>query len=218
MIFNANESNPAMKSFLNHHKCKNIIKSKTCYKLQWSCFIDLIINSRHQFSRVFEIGINDHHLIVYTMLKSTYPKLEPKMLRNRSYRDYSKESFFQDIQHGFNNIGNFAEFDDEFKVILDHHTPIKQSKLRGNTKPHINKTLRKEIMKKSRLKDKANKSGKEEHKRLYNIQQNKFSKLNNKLKKIYFKEKLPKGNNVKDFQNYCKSYFTNKVFVTMTES
>ena len=36
-----------------------------------------------------------------------------------------------------------------------------------------------------------------------------FSKLNNKLKKTYFKEKLPKGNKVKDFWNYCKPYFTN---------
>ena len=65
-------------------------------------------------------------------------------------------------------------------------------------------------MKKSRLKNKANKSGKEEAKRLYNIQRNKVSKLNNKPKKTYFKEKLPKGNNVKDFWNYCKPYFTNK--------
>ena len=65
-------------------------------------------------------------------------------------------------------------------------------------------------MNRSILKNKANKSGKEEHKRLYNIQQNKVSKLNNKLKKIYFKEKLPKGNKVKDFWNYCKPYFTNK--------
>ena len=72
--------------------------------------------------------------MVYTMLKSTYPKLEPKMLRNRSYRDYNKESFLQDIQHGLNNIGNFAEFNDEFKAILDHLAPIKQSKLHGNTK------------------------------------------------------------------------------------
>ena len=66
-------------------------------------------------------------------------------------------------------------------------------------------------MKRSRLKNKANKSGKEEDKRLYNIQRNKVSKLNNKLKKKYFKEKIPKGNNVKDFWNYCKPYFTNKV-------
>ena len=28
--FNANESNPAMETFLNQHRCKNIIKSKTC--------------------------------------------------------------------------------------------------------------------------------------------------------------------------------------------
>ena len=32
--FNANESNPAMETFLNQHKCKNIVKSKRCYKSQ----------------------------------------------------------------------------------------------------------------------------------------------------------------------------------------
>ena len=73
-------------------------------------------------------------------------------------------------------------------------------------------------MKRSRLKNKANKSGKEEDKRLYNIQRNKVSKLNNKLKKTYFKEKLPKGNNVKHFWNYCNLSLQTRVFVTMTES
>ena len=48
-------------------------------------------------------------------------------------------------------------------------------------------------MRKSRLKNKANKSSKGEDKSLYNIQRNKVSKLNNKLKKTYFEEKLPKG-------------------------
>ena len=59
------------------------------------------------------------------------------------------------------------------KKILNHHAPIKKSKLRGNTKPHINKTLRKEMMKRSRLENKANKSGKEEDRRPHNIQRNK---------------------------------------------
>ena len=98
--------------------------------------------------------------MVYTILKSICTKLEPKVIRNRSDKDFNKESFLRDLQHGLNNIGNFAEFNDEFKAILDHHASIKQSKLRSNTKPHINKTLRKEIMKRSRLKNKANKSGK----------------------------------------------------------
>ena len=39
--FNANESNPAMETFLNQHKFKNIIKSKTCYKSQEGSCIDL---------------------------------------------------------------------------------------------------------------------------------------------------------------------------------
>ena len=148
--------------------------------------------------------------MVYTMLKSTYAKLEPNILRKRSYKDFNKESFLRDLQHELTNIGNFAEFNDAFKAILDHHAAIKQPKLRGNTKPHINKTLRREIIKRSRLKNIANKSVKEEDKRPYNIQRNKISKLNNKLNKIHFKEKLTKGNNVKDFWNYCKPYFTNK--------
>ena len=101
--FNANESNPAMETFLSQHKCKNIIKSKTCYKSQEGSCIDLIITSRHslhQFSHAFEIAISDHHLLVYTMLKSTYAKLEPKLLRNRSYKDFKKESFLRDLKTG----------------------------------------------------------------------------------------------------------------------
>ena len=89
--FNVNESNPVMETFLNQHNCKNIIKNKTCYKsLEGSC-IDLIITSRpslHQFSQVFEIGMSDHHSMIYTMLKSTYTRLELKILRNRSYKDF----------------------------------------------------------------------------------------------------------------------------------
>ena len=48
--FNANESNPAMETFLNQHKCKNIIKSKTCYKLQEGSCIDLIIAAIHSLA------------------------------------------------------------------------------------------------------------------------------------------------------------------------
>ena len=45
--FSANESNPAMETFINQNKCKNISKSKTCYKTQEGSCIDLIITSRH---------------------------------------------------------------------------------------------------------------------------------------------------------------------------
>ena len=163
--FNVNESNPVMETFLNQHNCKNIIKNKTCYKsLEGSC-IDLIITSRpslHRFSQFFETGMRDHHSMIYTMLKSTYTRLEPKILTNRSYKD-----FYEECSSKTCNM--------DLVIMVTIVT-----------------------------------SGKEDDKRLYKIQRNKVTKLNNKLKKTYFKQKIPKGNNVKDFWNYCKPYFTNK--------
>ena len=63
--------------------------------------------------------------MVYTMPKSTYAKLEPKILRNLSYKDLNKEYFFQDLQDGLNNIDKFAESNGEFKALFNHHAPIK---------------------------------------------------------------------------------------------
>ena len=51
--FKTNESNPAMKTFLNQHKCETIIKSKTCYNSQiiTSRIIITIITSFFKFLR-----------------------------------------------------------------------------------------------------------------------------------------------------------------------
>ena len=42
--------------------------------------------------------------------------------------------------------------------VLNSHAPKKVKVLRGNRKPHLNKKLRKAIMERSKLKNKANKS------------------------------------------------------------
>ena len=211
--FNESETNPALDSFLDEQKCKNIIKNKTCFKSVKGSCIDLILTSRpslHQFTNVFETGISDHHLLIYTMLKSTYTKMEPKVLSKRCFKNFSEQSFLQDLKQGLSNTGNFSDFNSEFNNTLNNHAPIKTSKVRGNAKPHVNKNLRKEIMKRSNLKNKANKSGTTEDKKSYKIQRNVVTKLNKKLKKAYFKAKIPKGKDVKHFCNFCKPYFTNK--------
>ena len=70
-------------------------------------------------------------------------------------------------------------------------------------------------MKRSNLKNIANKSGKVDNKKRYKIQRNVVTKLNKKRKKACFKEKLPEGKDVKDLWNFCKPYLLTKVFVTM---
>ena len=51
----------------------------------------------------------------------------------------------------------------------------------GNTKPHINNTIKKEIMKESWLENKLNKTGLVKVLKLYKIQQNAVTKLNKNL-------------------------------------
>ena len=154
--------------------------------------------------------MSDHHLMINTVLKSTYTKLEPTILRKRQYKNFSKDCFFKDLNFGLSNDGISSHFNNEFKEILDYHAAIKPTKLRGNTKPLVNKILKKERMKRSQLKNKANKTGSKEDLKLNKIQRNVVTNRNKSLKKVCFKEKLPKGKNVKDLWNYSKTYFTNK--------
>ena len=189
--FNENETSPVLDSFLDEQKCKNIIKNKTCFKSVKGSCIDVILTIRpslHQFTNVFETGISDHPPLVYRRLKSTYTKMEPKVLSERCFKNFSGQSFLQDLKEGLSNTGNFSDFNDEFKNTLNDHAPVKTSKVCRNTKPHVNKFLKKKIMKRSSLKNIANKSGKIENKKRHKNQRNAVTKLNKKLKKTYFKE------------------------------
>ena len=133
--FNESETIPALDSFLDEQKCKNI-KNKTCFKSAKGLCINLILTSRpslRQFTNVFETGISDHQLLLYAMLESTYTKMEPKVLSKRCFKDFSEQSFLQDLKQGLSNTGNFSDFNNEFKNTLNDHVPIKISKVRGNT-------------------------------------------------------------------------------------
>ena len=182
--FNESETGPALDSFLDEQKCKNIIKNKICFESVKGSCIDLILTSKpslHQFTNVFEVGISDHHPLVYAMLKSTFNKMEPRVLSKRCFKNFSEQSFLQDLKQGLSNTGNFSNFNNEFKNTLNDHAPIKTLNISGNTKPHVNKILRKKIMKRSNLINVANKSVKIEAKKRYEIQRNVVIKLNKKL-------------------------------------
>ena len=118
--------------------------------------------------------------------------MEPKVLSKRCFKNFPEQSFLQNLKQGLSNTGNFSDFNNEFKNTLNNHAPIKTSKVRGNTKPHVNKNLRKEIMKRSNLKNIAQKSGKIEDKKCYKIQRNVATKLNKKLKKRILKKNFQK--------------------------
>ena len=106
-------------------------------------------------------------------------------------------------------VRTHAAFENNFVLILDKHAPKKTKILRGNQKSHFNKNLRQQIMIRSRLKNKANKSKNPIDISRFKRQRNLVANLNKQAKLQYF-EKLSVDCNSKPFWNACKPYFSNK--------
>ena len=94
-----------------------------------------------------------------------------------------------------------------FKV-LDANATRKTKVLRGNHKPHVDKNFCKAIMKRSKLKNKANRTKLQDDIAKNNKQRNLVVKLwDSKLR--YFNN-IEISKNSKPFWNECKPYFSNK--------
>ena len=82
--------------------------------------------------------------------------------------------------------GNQEQFEDIFNATLSKHAPFKSVIVKGNNKPHTMKQLRKEIMIRTRLKNKANRTKAEEDQKKYRKQRNLVVKLNKRAKRAYY--------------------------------
>ena len=86
--------------------------------------------------------------------------------------------------------------------------PKRKKLIRGNHKPHINKLACKTIMKRSRLKNKTNKTKNHLDIRNYKKQRNIVVNLNKEAKMQYFDNYH--STNIKPFWENCKRYFSSK--------
>lgn len=86
---------------------------------------------------------------LYNFFKSSFVKLEPKVVKYKSYKDFSPEIYFSELSFNLNNIcsGNFSTSSSIFRSLLGRHAPIKTCYKRGTHKPHITKELCKALMK-----------------------------------------------------------------------
>ena len=54
--------------------------------------------------------------------------MEPKVLSKRCFKNFSEQSFLQDLKQGLSKTSNFNDFNDKFKNTLNDHAPIKLQK------------------------------------------------------------------------------------------
>ena len=74
-----------------------------------------------------------------------------------SYNNYNKEQFEKVLKLRFVSSSNFEEFFDTFLATLNEHAPLKEKKNGYNHQVLMSKTLRKAMMKRSKLRNTFNK-------------------------------------------------------------
>ena len=94
-------TNQILKTFLEDNSFVNLIKSNTCFKSKPGCCFDFILTNkpkRFQNSGVMETGVSDHHVLIFSFLKTTFTKMPPNKLQYRNYKKFEVYSFLQDVE------------------------------------------------------------------------------------------------------------------------
>ena len=158
---------------------KNIIKENTCFKNpdNPSC-IDLFITNRpacFNGSMTIETGLSDFHKMTISVMKIFYKKQKPNIIRYRNYKNFNNELFINDVEEltsKYNEPLKFEYFKNIVDKILEKHAPMKKRFVRANQPPFVNKKISKEIMKRSRLRNKFLHSKSDIDRKAYNKQRN----------------------------------------------
>ena len=67
-----------------------------------------------------ETGLSDHHHLIYSILKSTFDKEEPKQVIYRNYKHFQWQHFENDLKSSLNNCnGNFDVYEKAFTSALN---------------------------------------------------------------------------------------------------
>ena len=212
---NAETEEPIMREFCDSYNLKNLIKEPTCFKnpSNPSCIDLMLTNSNRSFqnSLNIETGLSDFHKMTVTVLKTTFPKVKPKIILYRNYIKFSNYDFREEIIPLVDKL-DFGEVDKTFESFqricintLDKHSPKKHRHVRANQSPFMNNKLNKAIMNRSRLRNRFLKNKTEENKKAYNRQRNYVVSLLKKSKHEYYNNL-----NTKDIIDNKKNWTTGK--------
>ena len=118
-----------------------------------------------------------------------------------------KKQLYTDFEHApWHLINLFDDIDDchsiwnyLYKDIMDHHIPSRKAKIRSNSLPWIDSSIRKEMNKRFKLLSEAKASGDSVKWRQYREKRNKVKSLLKRAEAAYWKEQFNKSTNPKEF-------------------
>ena len=144
-----------------------------------------------------------------TVMNMHFQKLQPRVINCRGYKHFQNENFREDLLFGLsklnirNNDDGFTGFIETCMETVNQHAPCKQKHVRANHLSFINKTLSKEIMTRTRLRNRFLKNRTEE---------NYCVSLLRKVKNEYYSNLNEKDvTDNKMFWKIVKPFFSDKV-------
>ena len=217
--FNSEMTDSNLKDFCNLYLLKNLIKKPTCFKYPENPkTIDLILTNRPKSfcnSDTLETRLSDFYKLTVTALKTFFIKQSPKGISYRNYKNFSNDSFRTDLINEIPSngiLGDLTGFLDACKKSLDYKAPHYKKYARANQAPFLRKEINREIMTRSRLRNKFLRCRSDENKKAYNEQRNRCVKLVKSARKAHYSNLSMKD--VKDNKNFwkiVKSLFSEKV-------
>ena len=141
----------------------NLIHSETCLVKNHKSTIDLFLtNETKSFFKTHrtETGLSDYHKLISTFFKSKAPRLKPKVIYYRNYKNLDEKSFLYGLQNKNFSMSsndpnvNYKSITDNFLEAIDKHAPLKKKFIRGNQTPFMNRDFQKEIYTRTGLKNK----------------------------------------------------------------
>ena len=123
-------------------------------------------------------GLSDHHKMIATSFKMTFPKSKPKEKLYRDMKNFDRDLYRAELKSELEKIDSkYESFEDTFTALLDIHAPMKKKILRANEKPYVTKAMRKAIMKRSELATKYRRNPTEDNLRAWKKHKNFCSNL-----------------------------------------
>ena len=174
--FNSEPKESAMIDFCQPYKMENLINNFTCYKNpnKPTCIDLMLTNKPRSFknSSVLETGLSDFHKMTLTVMRAHFVKQTPKVVYYRDYKKFSNELFRNDILQAQTLTETKENVQTNIVNIFNEHAPLKKRYVRANQAPFMNKKLSKEIMTRSRLRNKFLKTKTDANRKAYNQQLN----------------------------------------------
>ena len=155
--YNAQIDNDHVKDFCSTYSLKSLIRQNTCFKsLVNPSGIDLILTNcprYFQHSGVYETGLSHFHKLTFTVLKTSFQKLKPKIIKYRDYKHFNEVNFLNQLNISLESrsFSTYQDFEKRFLHVFNSFAPVKRKTVRANHAPFMIKKLSKAIMKRTQL-------------------------------------------------------------------